>query len=59
MARNRRSIGLVYTLAMIEETPPSRPRIASHPAGRGAWMTPLLGEWGLQLVENQLAMLLE
>ena len=29
------------------------------PAGRGAWMTPLLGRWGFQLVENQLAMLLE
>ena len=28
-------------------------------AGRGAWMIPLLGQWALQLVENQLAMLLE
>src|SRR5262245_19789033 len=27
--------------------------------GRGAWMIPLLGQWALQLVENQLAMLLE
>jgi len=26
---------------------------------RGAWMIPLLGQWALQLVENQLAMLLE
>ena len=31
----------------------------NDPAGRGAWMTPLLGRWGFQLVENQLAMLLE
>src|SRR5262245_17923385 len=28
-------------------------------AGRGAWMIPLLGQWALQLVENQLAMPLE
>src|SRR5262249_937350 len=28
-------------------------------AGRGAWMIPLFGRWALQLVENQLAMLLE
>src|SRR5262249_25236157 len=27
--------------------------------GRGAWMIPLLGPWALQLVENQLAMLVE
>jgi hypothetical protein len=27
--------------------------------GSGAWMIPLLGQWALQLVENQLAMLLE
>src|SRR5262249_34057367 len=29
------------------------------PAGRGARMIPLLGQWALPLVENQLAMLLE
>jgi hypothetical protein len=58
MARNRRSIGLVYTLAMIEETPPSRPRVASHPAGRGAWMIRLLGRLPLQ-TEQKYPMLLE
>src|SRR5262249_4967839 len=30
-----------------------------HTGGRGAWMIPLPGQWALQLVENQLAMLLE
>jgi hypothetical protein len=36
----------------------SRPPVRV-PGGRGAWMIPLLGQWALQLVENQLAMLLE
>ena len=45
---------------------PARPRgdksppvALPRPAGGGAWMIPLLGQWALQLVENQLAMLLE
>src|SRR5215831_14320366 len=37
-----------------------KPRpVAHHQADWGAWMIPLLGQWALQLVENQLAMLLE
>src|SRR5262249_5891241 len=36
----------------------SRPPVRV-PGGRGAWMIPLLGQWALQLVEDQWAMLLE
>jgi len=35
------------------------PAPSHQPAARGAWMIPLLGRSALQLVENQLAMLLE
>ena len=37
-----------------------RPAGKNKPSvGRGAWMIPLLGRSALQLIENQLAMLLE
>src|SRR5262249_20512096 len=53
------SVGQLVTVAPSKTAWGQAPARRLTPAGRGAWMIPLLGQWALQLVENQLAMLLE
>src|SRR5262245_32557678 len=53
------AVGQLVTVAPSKTAWGQAPARRLTPAGRGAWMIPLLGQWALQLVENQLAMLLE
>src|SRR5262249_57660963 len=52
-------VGQLVTVAPSKTAWGQAPARRLTPAGRGAWMIPFLGQWALQLVENQLAVLLE